>query len=199
MNVCPQCGRENAPTARICEHCQASLDESVAPTPRLLAGIQGLIPAEPIISTGRLREDEPEEGADGAEAPTTNLTDEPKDRVEKEDREPAPAVEPETPEEEETEQVEQTPSSEPEQSVQSRHPVWIPAFEDEPEPESDVVEVAEVAAEDERVKSFPIVLAKRTALVLPRQDVKSSPLLWIDLTQQQQRELWEQQLLAENQ
>ncbi len=188
MNACPQCGIENAPTARICEHCQASLDAGAAQTQRLLAGIQGLIPAEPIISTGRLREDEPEDSAEyGAEAlrqaqkgpPTTSLADEPAARVEKEDRGPAPAVELETPVEEEIEQVEQTPSSEPEQSVQSRHPVWIPAFEDEPEPESDVVEVAEVAAEDERVKSFPIVLARRTATVLPRQDVKPSPLLWI--------------------
>ena len=36
------------------------LDTGGAPAPRLLAQIQGLIPAEPIISTGRMREDEPE-------------------------------------------------------------------------------------------------------------------------------------------
>ena len=175
MNVCPQCGRENAPTARVCEHCQASLDEGAAPTPRLLAGIQGLIPAEPIISTGRLREDEPPEPA-VVEPETPVVEDEPEARVEKEDRESEPTVELETPAEEETEQVEQIPPSEPESPVQGRHPVWIPVFEAAPEPEKIV---AEMAAEDEHAKSFPIVLARPTAIVLPRQDSEPSWLLGI--------------------
>ena len=37
------------------------LDANGVPAPRLLAQIQGLIPAEPIISSGQLRGDEPPE------------------------------------------------------------------------------------------------------------------------------------------
>ena len=169
MIVCPQCGRENAANALVCEHCHAPLDMGSAPAPRLLAQIQGLIPAEPIISTGRLREDEPEDGAEALhqaqeEPPATSLPVV-KVRVEEEDREPAPAVEPETPAEAEIEQAEPAPRIEPERSARGRHPVWIPAFEVEPEPEKGVTEMA---AEDEHVESFPIVLARPAPLAIRR-------------------------------
>ena len=161
MTVCPQCGRENAATALVCEHCHAPLATDSAPAPRLLAQIQGLIPAEPIISTGRLREEEPFAVA----AATAAVGGEAEAGMKEEDREPAPTVEPEATTEEGTEQVAQTPPSEPEQPPRGRHPVWIPAFEDEPEPDADVVEMA---AEDEPVASYPIVLAKPAALAIRR-------------------------------
>ena len=106
MNACPQCGSENAASASICEHCQAPLDADGVSSPRLLAGIQGLIPAEPIISTGRLREDEPEGGAEVAST-GMSMT-------------------------EAAERADSISQPEEEQPQRGRHPVWIPAFEAEP-------------------------------------------------------------------
>lgn len=171
MSACPQCGRENAASASICEGCHAALDSGSAPAPRLLAQIQGLIPAEPIISTGRLREDEPPSSTEATA--TSPLVAESAREVrpeEPEDREPAPVVEQEL-------------AAEEEQPERGRHPVWIPAFEAEPEPEAveEVVaatEVAEPAAEADDDRSYPIVLAKPAPLAL-RREVRSSRLLWI--------------------
>ena len=56
MMICPQCGKQNPDDAEFCQYCNASLIESGKP-PRLLSQIQGLIPAEPIITSGRLRND----------------------------------------------------------------------------------------------------------------------------------------------
>ncbi len=54
MITCSNCGHENADEAKICERCAQPLDANTLPPPRLLAQIQGLIPPEPIISTGQL-------------------------------------------------------------------------------------------------------------------------------------------------
>ncbi|NOZ71104.1 MAG: zinc-ribbon domain-containing protein, partial [Chloroflexi bacterium] len=52
--ICPECGHENPTDAETCLHCGQALLEEQLPRPRLLAHIQGLIPPEPIISTGQL-------------------------------------------------------------------------------------------------------------------------------------------------
>ena len=172
MTICPQCGKENATSALICEHCHAPLATGGAP-PRLLAGIQGLIPAEPIISTGRLREEEPlAPPAEPVAATPAVAGDEAEAREKEEDREPAPAVEPEVPEVVETTPAAPEPPSAP---PRGRHPVWIPAFEAEPEPEP---EVAVTAAAVEPVGAFPIVLARPAAIVLHRPPA-SLRLRWI--------------------
>ena len=53
--ICPHCGKENPDDAEICQHCGESLRRAGRP-PRLLSQIQGLIPAEPVITSGRLRD-----------------------------------------------------------------------------------------------------------------------------------------------
>lgn len=52
--VCPHCGTENPDGAEVCQHCGESLASASQP-PRLLSQIQGLIPAEPVITTGERR------------------------------------------------------------------------------------------------------------------------------------------------
>ncbi len=53
MTRCPECGAENPEDAEVCQVCGESLILA-SPPPRLLSQIQGLIPAEPVITTGRL-------------------------------------------------------------------------------------------------------------------------------------------------
>jgi hypothetical protein len=55
MSVCPSCGKENPPDAEFCQYCNQPLETPGKP-PRLLSQIQGLIPAEPVITSGRLRD-----------------------------------------------------------------------------------------------------------------------------------------------
>ena len=52
--ICPHCGKENPEGAEICQHCGERL--TPARPPRLLSQIQGLIPAEPVITSGRLHD-----------------------------------------------------------------------------------------------------------------------------------------------
>ncbi len=52
--LCPHCGKENPNDADICQHCSEPLPPA-SQRPRLLSQIQGLIPAEPVITSGRLR------------------------------------------------------------------------------------------------------------------------------------------------
>lgn len=52
MIICPRCETPNPPEAETCANCGRPL---AIPPPRLLAQIQGLIPPEPIISTGQLK------------------------------------------------------------------------------------------------------------------------------------------------
>jgi len=185
MSACPQCGRENAASASICGGCHAALDPGSAPAPRLLAQIQGLIPAEPIISTGRLREDEPEGGVEGLATGLPAAKGATEVRAEEEGRAPAPAVASEVAGEGESERSDPIPPSAEEQPMRGRHPVWIPAFEAEPETEA-IVEppvavaaaVAEAETEDKDDRKYPIVLAKPAPLAL-RRDIKSSRPLWI--------------------
>jgi len=54
MKICPHCGAENPDDAEFCYQCNELLAGSGKP-PRLLSQIQGLIPAEPVITSGRLR------------------------------------------------------------------------------------------------------------------------------------------------
>ena len=56
MIPCPHCGQPTAADLATCEHCGQPLDVRPIPPPRLLSRIQGLIPPEPIISSGRLIE-----------------------------------------------------------------------------------------------------------------------------------------------
>ncbi len=53
MIRCPECGAENPEEAEACQVCGEPLILSSSP-PRLLSQIQGLIPPEPVITTGRL-------------------------------------------------------------------------------------------------------------------------------------------------
>lgn len=55
--ICPHCGKENPDGAESCQHCGEPLPPAGRP-PRLLSQIQGLIPAEPVITTGRLHASE---------------------------------------------------------------------------------------------------------------------------------------------
>lgn len=52
MIICPRCETSNPPDAEECARCGRPL---AIPPPRLLAQIQGLIPAEPIVSSGQLK------------------------------------------------------------------------------------------------------------------------------------------------
>jgi hypothetical protein len=52
--VCPHCGAENPDDAGVCNECGQPLNTAGNP-PRLLSQIQGLIPAEPVITSGVLR------------------------------------------------------------------------------------------------------------------------------------------------
>lgn len=52
MIICPRCETPNPPGASACAHCGRPLS---IPPPRLLAQIQGLIPAEPVIGSGQIR------------------------------------------------------------------------------------------------------------------------------------------------
>lgn len=54
MKLCPHCGKENPDEVDVCQQCGERLTTKGQP-PRLLSQIQGLIPAEPVITTGRLR------------------------------------------------------------------------------------------------------------------------------------------------
>jgi len=51
--ICPHCGKENSDGAESCQYCGEPLPPVGRP-PRLLSQIQGLIPAEPVITTGSL-------------------------------------------------------------------------------------------------------------------------------------------------
>ena len=53
--ICPSCGKENPDGAEVCRHCGEPLAPAGRP-PRLLSQIQGLIPAEPVITSGTLHE-----------------------------------------------------------------------------------------------------------------------------------------------
>ena len=53
--ICPHCGKENPDGAEICQHCGEPLPPAGKP-PRLLSQIQGLIPAEPVITSGALHD-----------------------------------------------------------------------------------------------------------------------------------------------
>ncbi len=65
MSQCDFCGAENPDGADFCANCGESLLQPGAnavdservplPTPRLLAHVQGLVPAEPVISSGQLK------------------------------------------------------------------------------------------------------------------------------------------------
>ncbi len=52
MIICPKCGAENPDDATVCQQCGEPLS-AAGPPPRLLSQIQGLIPAEPVITSGR--------------------------------------------------------------------------------------------------------------------------------------------------
>ncbi|HEY81070.1 MAG TPA: zinc ribbon domain-containing protein [Anaerolineae bacterium] len=52
--LCPHCGKENPDGAEVCQHCGEPLPPAGQP-PRLLSQIQGLIPAEPVITLGERR------------------------------------------------------------------------------------------------------------------------------------------------
>ncbi len=51
--ICPSCGKEAPEHAESCPHCGEEL-HAPGPPPRLLGQIQGLLPAEPVITSGRL-------------------------------------------------------------------------------------------------------------------------------------------------
>ncbi len=51
--ICPSCGKEAPDHAESCPHCGEEL-HAPGPPPRLLGQIQGLLPAEPVITSGRL-------------------------------------------------------------------------------------------------------------------------------------------------
>ncbi len=53
--ICPHCGKENPDGTEICQHCGEPLPPAGKP-PRLLSQIQGLIPAEPVITSGALHD-----------------------------------------------------------------------------------------------------------------------------------------------
>jgi len=55
MIICHHCQQENPDEAEVCQHCGTPLLAAGQP-PRLLSQIQGLIPAEPVITTGKLRD-----------------------------------------------------------------------------------------------------------------------------------------------
>ncbi len=59
MIICPHCGAENPDDAGVCRDCGEPLNTAGTP-PRLLSQIQGLIPAEPVITSGVLRSAEDE-------------------------------------------------------------------------------------------------------------------------------------------
>ncbi len=106
----------------------------------------------------------------------SNVGDEP------EAREPAPAIEPEISAKTATEQIEQIPSSAEGQPERGRHPVWIPAFEDEPAPD---IEVGEPVLAEETITSpitsFPLVLYKPAPLALRRRPENVRLLVMITL------------------
>ena len=146
------------------------LDASDVPAPRLLAQIQGLIPAEPIISSGQLREDEPpespEEGSTGPAVVALAATPIAEDTPDA--GEPAPTTGPEEKAEtteEPPEHAEPTPPAEQDQPERGRHPVWIPAFEDEPE---QGIEVEAPVTQEETVTSSALVLVEPAPLVARR-------------------------------
>lgn len=56
--ICPSCGKENPDGAEVCQHCGEPL-APVGRPPRLLSQIQGLIPAEPVITSGELHDPVP--------------------------------------------------------------------------------------------------------------------------------------------
>ncbi len=52
--LCPHCGKDNPDDATLCPSCGRPLTSAGQP-PRLLSQIQGLIPPEPVITSGQLR------------------------------------------------------------------------------------------------------------------------------------------------
>ena len=56
--ICPSCGKENPDGSEVCQHCGEPL-APVGRPPRLLSQIQGLIPAEPVITSGELHDPVP--------------------------------------------------------------------------------------------------------------------------------------------
>ncbi len=52
--ICASCGKEVPENLEVCPHCGEPIEERPGLPPRLLGQIQGLLPAEPVITSGRL-------------------------------------------------------------------------------------------------------------------------------------------------
>ncbi len=76
--ICPSCGKENPDGVEVCQHCGESLAPAGRP-PRLLSQIQGLIPAEPVITSGKLHDPVPllSEAVISGALPTSSPEEEP--------------------------------------------------------------------------------------------------------------------------